>query len=175
MQIFLEKIMTALNAPFTRISQPHASGKKSHVTQTLLIPICRMLPQVNKAEMKVKNHNLSKTTKNAISLRMAMNIQWWTLLCSPANPNKFIILELLWVWEPTYKKISWSSGSSKRSLHGVFSRGMGGWSWAKGKQMQSWIWELIFCKKGITKGEDWLYTGETRLIYFLQKSHRCHN
>lgn len=96
--------MTALNAPFTRISQPHASGKKSHVTQTLLIPICRMLPQVNKAEMKVKNHNLSKTTKNAISLRMAMNIQWWTLLCSPANPNEFIILELLWVWNLHIRK-----------------------------------------------------------------------
>lgn len=28
MQIFLKKIMTAFNAPLTRISQPHTNGKK---------------------------------------------------------------------------------------------------------------------------------------------------
>ena len=40
-------------------------------------------------------------------LQMVITIYWRRLLCSPANPNELLGMELLWAWEPMYSSGAW--------------------------------------------------------------------
>ena len=158
---------------FPRIPLLFASGKKLHVTPSLMILQCKLLCWLKELEAMAIQPNPSYQIRKFRFQRLKnKTIQWWRLLSSPANLNEFHSMELSWAWEPTYREGAWSNESGKRSICRVYSWNMGRWSKAKRHSMTYWFWTFFFLWKEIIEEVDWLCTSETPLIWALILSQR---
>ena len=120
-------VLPLLFLGFLHLMKINVSYQGGHAeTEVLPMPVkVRGNPSQVRKETWRNRKKFLGCLQNAFMLIILMDrkiIYWWRLTVSPTSSNELPSVELLWAWEPMYRKRARGTCTGKRSLCYVFSR-----------------------------------------------------